>query len=261
LTKPVELPQGTLEMLILKAVSLGPLHGYGTYTVGPVGSYPVTDYLSDTGKQGDPFPFSVDKAKALLVEHGWNVVPNGESTCSDPAKCGAGVKQGQGLSFNLPYRTGVPWIESMVEQLKSNASEIGIKLNLQPEEFAQVAGLAGGDCQVAKISCGWDMAIWGGGWSFSPDYYPSGETLFQGGSVANSSGFEDARNDELINETLTANSMDPMHQWQDYLAPKLPENWLPNAVYSITEVSNNLQGVLPQSSIGAINPENWYFTK
>lgn len=27
--KPVELPQGTLEMLILKAVSLGPLHGYG----------------------------------------------------------------------------------------------------------------------------------------------------------------------------------------------------------------------------------------
>jgi len=30
LRKPVELPQGTLEMLILKAISLGPLHGYGT---------------------------------------------------------------------------------------------------------------------------------------------------------------------------------------------------------------------------------------
>ena len=29
LTKPVELPQGTLEMLILKAISLGSLHGYG----------------------------------------------------------------------------------------------------------------------------------------------------------------------------------------------------------------------------------------
>lgn len=26
---PVELPQGTLELLILKAISLGPLHGYG----------------------------------------------------------------------------------------------------------------------------------------------------------------------------------------------------------------------------------------
>ena len=29
MTKPVALPQGTLEMLILKAVSLGSLHGYG----------------------------------------------------------------------------------------------------------------------------------------------------------------------------------------------------------------------------------------
>jgi hypothetical protein len=27
--KPIELLQGTLDMLILKAVSLGPLHGYG----------------------------------------------------------------------------------------------------------------------------------------------------------------------------------------------------------------------------------------
>lgn len=29
MNRQVELPQGTLEMLILKAVSLGPLHGYG----------------------------------------------------------------------------------------------------------------------------------------------------------------------------------------------------------------------------------------
>jgi PadR family transcriptional regulator PadR len=29
MAKQVELPQGTLEMLILKSVSLGPLHGYG----------------------------------------------------------------------------------------------------------------------------------------------------------------------------------------------------------------------------------------
>ena len=29
MSKGVELPQGALEMLILKAISLGPLHGYG----------------------------------------------------------------------------------------------------------------------------------------------------------------------------------------------------------------------------------------
>jgi PadR family transcriptional regulator, regulatory protein PadR len=29
MVQQVELPQGTLEMLILKSISLGPLHGYG----------------------------------------------------------------------------------------------------------------------------------------------------------------------------------------------------------------------------------------
>ncbi len=29
MTKPLDLLQGTLDMLILKAISLGPLHGYG----------------------------------------------------------------------------------------------------------------------------------------------------------------------------------------------------------------------------------------
>ena len=29
MAKPIDLPQGSLEMLILKATSLGPLHGYG----------------------------------------------------------------------------------------------------------------------------------------------------------------------------------------------------------------------------------------
>ena len=29
MAKPIDLPQGALEMLILKATSLGPLHGYG----------------------------------------------------------------------------------------------------------------------------------------------------------------------------------------------------------------------------------------
>ena len=48
---------------------------------------------------------------------------------------------------------------------------------------------------VAKTSCNWDMANWGGGWSFVPDYYPSGETLFLSGSGANSGGYCNPEND------------------------------------------------------------------
>jgi peptide/nickel transport system substrate-binding protein len=239
----------------------GPLHGYGYPTVGPVGTYPATDYLSSTGKEGDPFPYNPAKAKELLEQHGWKVVPNGESTCENPSECGDGVKEGQGLKFNFPYYNGVGWVDQMVAQLQSNASLAGIKLNIEPETFNQVTGVAGGNCVTAHISCDWDMALWGGGWSFSPDYYPSGETLFTSGSAANSSGFSDPENDRLINETLTANSLDPLFSWQDYLAPKLPESWVPNAVYALTEIANNLQGVVPQSTTGALNPENWYFVK
>jgi peptide/nickel transport system substrate-binding protein len=239
----------------------GPLHGYGYATVGPVGTYPATDYLSSTGKQGDPFPFSVAKSKALLEDHGWKIVPNGVSTCDDPSKCGAGVKQGQGLQFSLPYATGTGWIEEMVTQLQSNATLVGIKLNVEPKPFNQVTAIGAGNCVVAHISCDWDMVLWGGGWTFVPDYYPSGETLFMSGSGANSSGFSDPQNDNLINQSLTANSLNPLFTWQDYLAPLLPENWLPNGVYQLTEIANNLQGVLPQSTTANLNPENWYFTK
>src|SRR6202020_261176 len=51
------------------AVIAGPLKGYGVPTVGPVGSEPVTSYLSSTGKAGDPWPYNPSKAKSLLTSH------------------------------------------------------------------------------------------------------------------------------------------------------------------------------------------------
>ena len=243
------------------AVISGPLHGYGFPTVGPVPTYPASDYLSAKGKQGDQFPFNPGQAKNLLTSHGWTITPNGVSTCQDPSKCGTGIKKGQGLQYNLSYATGISWINQAVTQLQSNASLVGIKLNLQPKPFNQVTAIGAGNCVVAHISCGWDMALWGGGWTFVPDYYPSGETLFQSGSGANSSGFSDQQNDSLINQSLTSNGTSSLFNWQDYLAPKVPEVWLPNGVYELTLVVNNLGGVLPQSTTANINPEDWYFTK
>jgi len=227
-------------------------------TVGPVGSYPVTNYLSAQGKQGDPFPYNPTKAKSLLTSHGWTI-SNGVASCTDPAKCGPGIKQGQTLSFNLPYATGTTWIEQEMTQLQSNASQIGIKLTLTPKPFDQVTAVAAGNCVVAKISCDWDMGNWGGGWTFAPDYYPSGETLFQSGSGANSGGYTDSKNDSLINSTITSSNLQLLWNWQNYLSTQIPVIWQPNGVYELTEIANNLRGVMPQSTTLAINPENWYF--
>ena len=193
------------------AVIAGPLKGYGVPTVGPVGSYPVTPYLSATGKQGDPFPYNPTKAKSLLTSHGWTIVGRGR-VVHRPGQVRPGHQAGPALSFTLPYATGTTWIEQEMTQLQSNASQIGIKLNLEPKPFDQVTAIAAGNCVVAKISCNWDMGNWGGGWTFAPDYYPSGETLFLSGSGANSGGYTNAQNDSLINSTLTSSSLQPLLQ-------------------------------------------------
>jgi peptide/nickel transport system substrate-binding protein len=244
-----------------QAVIDGPLRGYGTVTVGPVGSAPATQWLSRQGKSGNPFPFDPGKAKSLLTSHGWKVVPQGISTCINPSRCGPGIKKGQGLSFNLPYATGLSWIVSEMTQLQSNAASIGIKLNLQPKPFAQVISTAGGNCVVVKLPCNWDMADWGGGWSFSPDFAPTGEQLFLSGVVANSGGYSNPTDDALIDKTLTSSNLQYMYTWQNYLSKQLPVIWQPNADFQLTEVVDNLKGVTPQSTTLSINPENWYFTK
>ncbi len=243
------------------AVINGPLKGYGSLTVGPVASAPVTQFLSPTGRAGDPFPYNPTKAKSLLTSHGWNVVPGGQTTCKTASLCGPGIKQGQALKFNFPYATGAAWLEAELTQLQSNAVALGIKLNLEPKPFNQVTALAAGNCIVAKIPCNWDMADWGGGWSFAPDYSPTGETLFKCGAIANSGGYCDKTNDSLIDSTLTSNNMNAMYTWQDYLAPKLPVMWQPNADYQVYEIANNLHGVWPMSPTLNVTPENWYFVK
>jgi peptide/nickel transport system substrate-binding protein len=253
--------QALAYLLNQAAVIKGPLRGYGTQTVGPVGNTPVTKYLSPALKSGSPFQYDPAKAKSLLSSHGWKITPNGVSTCTNPSLCGTGVKPGQGLTFNMPYASGTQWITQEMQQLQSNASLVGIKINLEPKPFNQVTALAAGNCKVAKIPCNWDLANWGGGWSFVPDYEPTGETLFQSGAIANSGGYSSATNDNYIKSTLTTDNPQAMYNWQDYLAHQLPVMFQPNGVYTLTEINNSLKGVTPLNPTLAFNPENWYFVK
>jgi peptide/nickel transport system substrate-binding protein len=253
--------QALADLMNQAAVLSGPLKGYGNVTVGPVASAPVTSFLSPTGRHGDPFPYNPSQARSLLASHGWTVVPDGVTTCADPSRCGAGIARGQPLTFTLPYATGFGWLASELAELQSNAASIGIRLNLEPKPFDQVTALVAGNCKVTRSPCNWDMGDWGGGWSFAPDYLPTGEELFQSGAVANSGGYSNPTNDGLIEQTLTSSGMQDMYRWQDYLATQLPVIWQPNADYQLTEVANGLKGVLPQSPTLSLTPEDWYFTR
>ena len=243
-----------------QGVISGPLRGYGSVTVGPVGSTPVSKFLSAQGKQGDPFPFSIAKAKALLTSHGWKVVPGGATSCVDPAKCGPGIAQGKTLDFNFPYASGLSWLASEMTELQSNAAQVGIKLNIEPQPINQVTSVAAANCVAVKVSCDWDMANFEG-FTFSPDYLPTGDVLYKTGATSNYGAYSDAQNDAMIDKTLTSSNLSYMYSWQDYLAKQLPFEWQPFPAYQITEIANILKGALPQSPTLSINPENWYFVK
>jgi peptide/nickel transport system substrate-binding protein len=50
-------------------------------------------------------------------------------------------------------------------------------------------------------------------------------------------------------------------QYENYIAQQLPTIWQPNADYSLTEIHNNLRGLVPQNPFANLLPENWYFVK
>ena len=81
------------------------------------------------------------------------------------------------------------------------------------------------------------------------------------GAVANSGGYCDNPNDALITKTLYSPALQDLYTWQNYLQPLLPVQYQPLGAFTLTEVANNLKGVLPQSPTLSINPEDWYFVK
>jgi peptide/nickel transport system substrate-binding protein len=228
--------------------------GYAVPTYGPVPVLPANNYASSFEKT-NPYPYSPSKAKALLTSNGWKVVPNGTDTCIKPGTakgdCGAGIPKGTPLKFSEQFSTGVASTTEEVTAEKASWASEGINVQLSGASFNTVIGNA----IACPKGCGWELQNWGGGWTFAPDYYPSGEDLFSLGSEANYGDYNDATNQKLIEATDDTNVS--LTTWENYLAKQLPDVWQPNQAYVLTEYNKNLTGVTPQNVFTGINPENW----
>jgi peptide/nickel transport system substrate-binding protein len=232
--------------------------GYAVPTYGPVPILPPT--YADSAESNNPYPYSVSKAKALLTGHGWTVVPNGTSTCNDPGtganQCGANIPKGAALNFNLQYASGTTWITHPTTTEKSSWAQIGINVSLSSASFDTVLGIA---VPCSGSACTWELQDWGGGWEFSPDYYPTGEEIFSTGAGSNSGSYTNATND--ANTKATDDTDVNLDTYQNFLAKDLPVIWQPNPAYEMSEISNKLHGATPQNVFGYLTPENWYLTK
>ena len=255
--------QAFQELVDQEGVINGPLHGYGKPNFGPVAGYPDTQFLApDLAKRGDPWTLNIPKARAALKAHGWHENSNGPDTCqhpgSGPTQCGAGVRAGIPLTLKLLYASGIDWMESAVRELVSNAQLAGIKIILRPDTFSNVIGPVFTPSDPHYRT--WQLAEWGS-WVYSPDYLPTGDTLFQSSSPNDGGGYNDPKNNSYITTTLqasTAKQFYPaMYTWQRYLASQLPVVWQPNYP-TLLETINGLS-IGPQNSALTIMPEMWYY--
>jgi peptide/nickel transport system substrate-binding protein len=230
--------------------------GYGVATYGPVPLEPQNAFASKTEK-ANPYSYSPSKAKGLLSSHGWKVAPNGTSTCQEPGsgagQCGAGIPAGAKLDFKLQYVSGSSLTTKTMNAEKSSWAQAGINMNLSTASFSSVNGTAI-PC-TPGAACAWELQNSGSGWVFSPDYYPTGEQIFQTGAASNSGSYSSATNDANI--VASTNTQVPLTTYENYLAEQLPVIYQPNYVTELSEIQKGLTGVTPQNILWAINPENW----
>jgi hypothetical protein len=160
------------------------------------------------------------------------------------------------------YASGIDWMYSATKELVSNASLVGIKINATSEPPGAVVGAA--FCAPAPgAPCpSWQLAEWGA-WTYSPDYLPTGEELFENTSDADAGGFNSTVDNALIQDTLQAATPaafnKAMYTWQAWLAKDLPVVYQPNAATLVENIDDLYIG--PQPTTLTINPEDWHYLK
>jgi peptide/nickel transport system substrate-binding protein len=231
---------------------------YAVPVYGPVPTDPST--WASPSETHNPYPYSVAHATALLKDHGWSVVPNGTSTCVRPgtgaSDCGAGIAKGTPLKLSLQFSSGVPEQLESVDAEKAAWSLVGINVSLSEASFDEVYGAA----VLCPKGCGWQMQWWAG-WSYEPDFYPTGDEIFYSGAESNPGAYTNAQNDKNIRATETTTSIQAMYTYQDYMAQQLPVIWEPNPS-ELVEVKKGFDiGPLSPNEADGIAPWDWYFTK
>jgi len=243
--------------------------GIGTADNGPVPTYPPNNPdESSLEARGQVYPYDPTKAAALLKDNGWKVVPGGVSYCDNPGtgsgQCGAGVQKNEQATFSMILASGNEVATNEMEAYQSTLKSVaGIGLTIKQEPFATVIGTMDNGCTYTTPCNDWQIANWIGGWSYSPDYFPTGGEIFECGAGSNVGDYCNSTNDANIAATHTAVTSAAEHTalvtYQNFLATHLPGVFLPNTPYQLTMYKSDLKGVVPQDVFNIIYPQDYSF--
>jgi peptide/nickel transport system substrate-binding protein len=209
----------------------------------------------------NPYPFNLTAAKKLLTSHGWKEV-GGVDQCNSPgtgsSDCGAGITKGEQLSLSILWASGTPALDDTFNAELSDWASIGIKFAHTEATFNDVIS----DCEAGTA---YEVCSWGGGWSYAPDYYPSGETLFAPGGGFNVGTYSNATETADIKATTFGTAS--LKAYAEETATQLPVLFQPEADPTAeilkTLRSKDVNGIngLAQNPLQNFMPEYYYFAK
>jgi peptide/nickel transport system substrate-binding protein len=240
LLSPLYIRQAIQETVNQPGIIKKVLKGYGYVQINPLP--PVTPASIDKGvSKVNPYPYNPSKASAALKRHGWKM-SGGTLECASPGttatECGAGITKGEKLVFSFLYESGSPVTALQVDAEVSEWASIGIGMKVTSAPFNSIISTC------AANSGKWSICYWGAGWIYSPEYYPSGETLYTPGASFNIGNFNNAALNAAVQQTDFGTAS--LGKFANIAAQQLPDLYQPNTTNDfvaggIGEVINTLK--------------------
>jgi peptide/nickel transport system substrate-binding protein len=182
--------------------------------------------------------FDPAKARQLLQSAGWHLGADGIR-----------VKNGRRLTFTMMIRSDSQTRTAEAEILKQQWHAIGVDMNILSLPF---------NLELSKLhpNGAWEAGLLN--WSYSPDFFPTGDGMFDTGGGVNYGGYSDPTMDRLITASTQSSSMQSLYAYEDYASQDLPILFLPNPGYLVKFDRRlspaQLQAVIWQATIDQVHP-------
>ena len=146
---------------------------YGVPTYGPVPVLPKNSFSTKYESQ-NPYPYNPARRSRCSPRTAGRSTRRASRPA--PTRRSAACRPARRSQFTLQYASGSAAQKQLMEAEQAAWQQAGIKITLTTASFNTVLGNA---VPCSGKSCTWEIDSWGGGWVYAPDYYPSGELLFQ----------------------------------------------------------------------------------
>jgi peptide/nickel transport system substrate-binding protein len=179
-------------------------HGLSAKAYGPVPAAPPT-YLSPTARKLSAADlYDPKRAARLLDEAGWKLVD------------GVRRKDGKTMHFTL---MAAPANSQVAQVIARDWAALGIKVDLRTQTFNTLVG------ELYNHKSHWQAVIMG--WIYGPNFYPTGEGLFNTTGGNNNGSFSSPMLDKLIEASTREPGVESLYRYEDAMHRLLPVLFIP----------------------------------